>query len=272
VIPRAQITAWRASAPWPTDAQVEQDLVLSRAVVELFTDPTVAETMAFRGGTALHKLFLVPPGRYSEDIDLVQVNAGPIGSALDAIRATLDPWLGEPRRKQGPGRVTLLYRFETTSRPVQPMRLKIEINTREHFTVLGALRRKLTVGSDWFAGAVDINTYEIEELLGTKLRALYQRRKGRDLYDLWLALTTLDADVAKVVECFERYMDHGCTPVSRAEFEANLAAKLRSKQFLEDIEPLLPNDVTYDVAVADAHVREHLLAKLRGDPWKGEGV
>jgi len=75
-----------------------------------------------------------------------------------------------------------------------------------------------------------------------------------------------------VIECFDRYMDHGGTPVSRAEFEANLAAKLRSEQFLADIEPLLPTDTTYDVAVADAHVREHLIAKLRGDPWKGEGL
>ena len=251
---------------------MEQDLVLSRAVVELFGNPTVAETMAFRGGTALHKIFLVPPGRYSEDIDLVQLEAGPIGSALDAIRGTLDPWLGEPRRKRGQGRVTLLYRFETTSKPVQQMRLKVEINTREHFTVLGAHRRRLAIESDWFSGAIDINTYELEELLGTKLRALYQRKKGRDLYDLWLALSTLDVDVATVIECFDRYMDHGGTPVSRAEFEANLAAKLRSEQFLTDIEPLLPTDTTYDVSVADAHVREHLIAKLRGDPWKGEGV
>lgn len=272
MIPRAHITAWRVRAPWPTDEQVEQDLVLSRAVVELFGNPKVAETMAFRGGTALHKLFLVPPGRYSEDIDLVQIDAGPIGSALDAIRGTLDPWLGEPSRKRGQGRVTLLYRFETTSKPVQQMRLKVEINTREHFTVLGPHRRRLIIESDWFSGAVDINTYELEELLGTKLRALYQRQKGRDLYDLWLALTTLDADVAKVIECFDRYMDYGGTPVSRAEFEANLAAKLRSEQFLADIEQLLPTGTIYDVAVADAHVREHLIAKLRGDPWKGEGA
>lgn len=76
---------------------------------------------------------------------------------------------------------------------------------------------------------------------------------------------------AKVIECFEHYMDHGGTPVTRAEFEANLAAKLRSKQFLDDITPLLPRDATYDVAAADAHVREHLIATLRGDPWKGDG-
>ena len=45
MIPRSLITAWRASAPWPTDAQVEQDLILSRAVVELFRNPIVAESL-----------------------------------------------------------------------------------------------------------------------------------------------------------------------------------------------------------------------------------
>src|SRR5690606_6980124 len=203
-----------------------------RAIVELFSNATVAKAMAFRGGTALHKLFLVPPGRYSEDIDLVQLEAGPIGSVLHAIRSALDPWLGEPKRMRGQGRVTLLYRFETTMRPVQRLRLKIEINTREHFALLGPHRRAFAVESDWFSGSADINTFELEELLGTKLRALYQRKKGRDLFDLWLALTSAGADSARVVECFDQYMKLGGIQVSRAEFEANLATKLRSEQFL----------------------------------------
>jgi len=78
LIPRAHITAWRAHAPWPSDAQIEQDLVLSRALVEIFGKPVVSQALAFRGGTALHKLFLERPGRYSEDIDLVQIDAGAI--------------------------------------------------------------------------------------------------------------------------------------------------------------------------------------------------
>ena len=49
------------------------------AVIELFTRPVVREQLAFRGGTALHKLFLKPATRYSEDIDLVQMQAGAIG-------------------------------------------------------------------------------------------------------------------------------------------------------------------------------------------------
>ncbi len=269
MIPRAQVTAWRSHAPWPTDAQVEQDLILSRALVELFVNETVTETVAFRGGTALHKLFFPVPGRYSEDIDLVQITAGPIGPILSAIRTTLDPWLGEPKRKQSQGRVTMIYRFETTTRPIQPLRLKVEINTREHFTVLGIPRRPFQVDSPWFSGQAEIGIYEIEELLGTKMRALYQRKKGRDLYDLWLTLTSLEVDDAKVVDCFQSYLKHEGLSVSRAEFEENMDGKLQNRSFLEDIEPLLPTGVSYDVAQAGALVGQRLIVKLPGEPWRG---
>jgi predicted nucleotidyltransferase component of viral defense system len=163
MIPRAHVTAWRASAPWPTDAQIEQDLVLSRALVEMFSRPAMAGLVAFRGGSALHKLFLKQPGRYSEDIDLVQVDEGAIGPAIDSIRSTLDPWLGAPRRNRSQGRVTMLYRFETTSKPVQKMRLKVEINTREHFSVFGLHRHRFIVENPWFSGQVNISTYQIEQ-------------------------------------------------------------------------------------------------------------
>ncbi len=269
MIPRAHVTDWRSRAPWPTDAQVEQDLVLARALVELYRNPSVARAVAFRGGTALHKLFFATPGRYSEDIDLVQIDSGAIGPILDAIRVSLDPWLGEPKRKQGQGRVTMTYRFETTTRPIQLMRLKVEINTREHFAVLGVRRRPFVVDSPWFSGNADVVVYGIEELLGTKLRALYQRKKGRDLYDLWLALTTLEVDDEKVVVCFSRYLENDGLAVSRAEFEGNLNGKLRNRSFLGDIPPLLPTGVSYDVAKAGALVGQRLIAQLRGDPWRG---
>jgi predicted nucleotidyltransferase component of viral defense system len=269
MIPRAHVTAWRASAPWPTDAQIEQDLVLSRALVEMFSKPAVVESVAFRGGSALHKLFLKKPGRYSEDIDLVQVDEGAIGPTIDSIRGTLDPWLGAPRRNQSQGRVTMLYRFETTSRPVQKMRLKVEINTREHFAAVGLHRHRFIVENPWFSGQANISTYQIEELLGTKLRALYQRKKGRDLYDLWLVLTSLEIDDHKVVKCFERYLKHGGVSISRAEFEKNMRAKLKDPAFLVDINPLLPAGVNYNTTIASALIQERLVTRLRGEPWKG---
>jgi predicted nucleotidyltransferase component of viral defense system len=274
VIPQANITAWRAKAPWPDDAQVEQDLVLTRALVELFRVPRIRDSLAFRGGTVLHKLFFDPPGRYSEDIDLVQRTAGPIGPVLDAVRMVLDPWLGEPRRERGKGMVTLFYRFETTGLPARTMRLKVEINTREHFAVLGHPVRRIVVDSPWFAGEAEVPVYELEELLATKLRALYQRKKGRDLYDLWLGLQVgaPGSREDRIVTCFLHYMRQGGTSVSRAEFEMNLEAKRKDTAFLGDIMPLLPAGVVYDPVEALDQVLSRLIAKLPGAPWKGAGV
>ena len=172
MIDRAYITEWQQTAPWPQRYQVEQDLIICRALIEIFNHPLLAEHLAFRGGTALFKLHL-PPARYSEDIDLVQVEAGPIGPVMDALQEKLNPWLGVPKRKQSEGRVTLTYRME--SEEGLPLKLKVEINSREHFTVLGFDRRQFSVESRWFSGSTTILTYRLDELLGTKVRALYQR-------------------------------------------------------------------------------------------------
>ncbi len=132
MIPKDFITEWRASAPWVADRQVEQDLVISRAIVELFSRPTIANALAFRGGTALYKLHFRPAARYSEDIDLVQTEPGGVGPALDAIHEALDSWLGKPQWKQSEGRVTLNYRFESEDVPPVGLKLKVEIARRLH--------------------------------------------------------------------------------------------------------------------------------------------
>jgi predicted nucleotidyltransferase component of viral defense system len=268
VIPQAYITEWRRVVPWADDAQVEQDLALSRAVVQIFSVPELAGKFAVRGGTALNKLFLAHPARYSEDIDLVQVAPAPIGPLLDALRGTLDPWLGEPRRsvKQ---MVSLVYRFESEVPPVRPLRLKVEINTHEHFTVLGFQRKPMAVDSRWFAAGADVPTYAIDELMGTKLRALYQRRKGRDLFDLWLCLERGMVDPATVVRCFGRYMEVENHPVTRALFEQNLHGKSQDPAFLADISPLLATGAAYNPDLALRRIRKAFIERLHGEPWRG---
>lgn len=268
MIPQANITAWRATAPWADDAQVEQDLVLSRATVELFSNSGLSGKIAMRGGTSLHKLFLHPPYRYSEDIDLVQTNAEPIGPVIDTIRSTLDQWLGKPRRNAGPGTVTLVYRFESEIPPVRPLRLKIEINTREHFSLLGMCARRLAVTNPWFTGNCEVDTFEADELLATKMRALYQRRKGRDLFDLWLCIEQDLVNSKNLVQCFLEYMNREGHPITRAQFEQNLHAKESDRAFLSDMAPLLRPGLSYDAAAAVALVRSELISLLPGAPWK----
>lgn len=180
MIPADYIAEWRQHVAWVPSAQVEQDLVLSRVLVEIFGDPALAESLAFRGGTALYKLHLTPAPRYSEDVDLVQTRAEPIGATIDRLRSRLDSWLGEPRRTRNEGRVRLVYRFASEDSEPLPLRLKVEINSREHFSVLGLESRPFEVRSRWFTGSASISTYTLDELLGTKLRALYLAAKLQD--------------------------------------------------------------------------------------------
>ena len=272
MIPAAYITAWRAKVPWATDVQVEQDLVVSRAIVEIYSDDMLADKLAFRGGTAIHKLVMDKPGRYSEDIDLVQVKEGPIGLVMDALRERLQPWLGKTKWKQGKGRVTFSFRFESENKPVVPMRLKVEINTREHHTVFGHVLRPFGLDTPWFKGFADVLTYSPEELFGTKMRALYQRKKGRDLFDLAEGFRRIaDLDAAGVIECFRGYLAHEGLHVSRAEFEANLAAKIEDRMFADDVPPLLADGITHNPEHDSRVVLEALVSLLPGLPWKGPG-
>ena len=82
MLPRRYIEEWKEFAPWPEDAQVEQDLILEKALLQLFSDPFLQDRLAFRGGTAIHKMFLKPQVRYSEDIDLVQIKPEPIKAVV----------------------------------------------------------------------------------------------------------------------------------------------------------------------------------------------
>ncbi len=263
MIPEAFLAEWQAtSAPWQQLAMVEQDLVISRALLNIYTDDFLRERLAFRGGTALYKLYLVPPARYSEDIDLVQVNAEPIRETIVHLQAALDPWLGQPRYTATAQSAKLLYRFGAESMPGLQQRLKIEINTREHLPAFGLVDMPFTVQSRWVEGAVAIPTYSIDELMGTKLRALYQRKKGRDLFDLDYALRQGELNSPQVLASFIHYVHRQGLRITAGQYRANMQEKMRDPRFGADITPLLRAGIDFAFDEALERVEEQLLRHL----------
>lgn len=262
MIPRAHIVAWRKTAPWQNNEQVEQDLVISRALVEIYSDDLLKKALAIRGGTTLHKLYLQPPIRYSEDIDLVQTEAGPIGEILDRIREKL-AFLGSPRVRQKEKNNTMVFSFDSEIPPTVTMKLKIEVNCREHFAVFGLKSIPYAIESRWFTGQCELTTFELEELLGSKLRALYQRKKGRDLFDLWYALINAPVDSAKVIEAFYNYMQAVDSKVTRKQFQNNLSNKLVDRDFGGDITGLLRAGSQFNIEEAFELVNANLIDKLK---------
>jgi predicted nucleotidyltransferase component of viral defense system len=262
MIPKAYITEWRNFVPWQTNEQVEQDLVICRVLVEIFSDDYLRERLAFRGGTALHKLYIDPQPRYSEDIDLVQIEAEPIKETIARLQERLD-FLGKSSIAQRQANNTLKFRFESEFPPVQTLRLKIEINCREHFTVFGLTEKKFEVKSEWFEGKCDLVTYEPEELLGTKLRALYQRRKGRDLYDLYKAFQNIKPDTDKIIKAYHEYMNFSVeNPPSRKQFLRNIEEKMKDREFIGDTTALLRPAEKYDPQAAYELIKTELIEKI----------
>jgi predicted nucleotidyltransferase component of viral defense system len=271
VIPHMNIIAWSNVAPWAEPRQIEQDLIISRAVIDIFNDEFLHEELRFRGGTALNKLHFPAPLRYSEDIDLVRTSGGPIGPVLDRLRDVLE-WLGHANYDPSPVAPSLIFRADAEGGGPQ-LRLKVEINTREREAYGGPVAMTHAVENPWFTGQADIATFTNEEMLATKLRALLERNKGRDLFDLAHALSSFsDLDTAGVVALFLRYLEAQEKTLSRAQAEQRMLAKLVDPGFLSDIRPLLSaqdadalNDESMYAAFMD--VFNVLIARIPGNPW-----
>jgi predicted nucleotidyltransferase component of viral defense system len=272
MIPRLNIVAWSAKAPWPELRQVEQDLIISRALVALFSDPVLKTELRFRGGTALNKILFPEPLRYSEDIDLVRTKAEGIGPMIGRIRGVLEPWLGPASFDQSAVAPKLRFRVDAEDGPA-PLKLKVEIATREREAFDPPRTVPFAVENPWFTGQAEIATYSREELLATKLRALLQRDKGRDLLDLAHALAIFpDLDKARVVECLGLYLERGGQSIGRAEAEMRMFAKLARPTLAADIRPLLRAEVAdrlseQSIRQSFVTIFRDLVAILPGPQW-----
>ena len=274
---RRDVLARQAHVPWPSQRQVEQDLLLCRAMAAIFNDRFLHSQVAMRGGTLLHKVHLAPPSRYSEDIDLVVFGNRPEQHIRRALRRVLSDVLGAPktsawgaialaiRNSVKPSRVLrMTYSLPSISEPGMTLDIVVEANVTERtphrpiveipfeFPFRDALVKTL------------VNGYDIHEMLGTKMRALFQRRRGRDLFDLYWALTLAKppVDPTAIIESFQHYLRQEDSSAGRAEFVGILQSHLADRGFCSDMNQLLRVGAEYDPQKAGAYVKARLLSLL----------
>ena len=136
--------------------------------------------------------------------------------------------------------------------------------------MLGLKTYPFELANGWYQARADVVSFEPEELFGTKLRALLQRRQGRDLFDLHEGLEQLGLNPGKVIACFEHYLELEGHPISRAEAEQRMLEKL-TRSLTEDVDPLLPAGVHFsedDAIEAFGRVWNELVVRIKGDAWK----
>jgi len=174
-------------------------------------------------------------------------------------------WLPDRVTKQKRYNNTMLFRVESEIPPTVQIRLKVEINCFEHFNVLGLTKVPFSMENSWFTGSAELTTYQFEELLGTKLRALYQRKKGRDLFGLYIALQRRDVDVEKVLQCYKKYMEFVVDKVpSYKQFVNNMEEKMQDPLFLEDTKMLLRQEIKYSPVEAYQLICKTFIDRMEG--------
>lgn len=276
-ITRQDILAHQAVVPWAAQYQVEQDLLLCRAMVALFEDKFLSSQIAMRGGTLLHKVHLAPAARYSEDIDLVAVGTRPPDHIRRGIRRVLTDVLGTPkasvwdtlvlaiRNTVKPSRVLrMTYSTRSIIEPNRTLEIVVEANVTERKPHRAVVEMPFSFPFRDEPVQTRIKGFDLHEMLGTKMRAMFQRKRGRDLFDLYWALTKspTPVDPAAIIASFRHYLKQEGTKAGRAQFIGILEDHLKDRGFCSDMQPLLRTDISYDPQAAGKYVRTHLLNLL----------
>lgn len=257
MISKAFVTHWSTKAPWPTRTQVEQDLLLSRLICEIANHPYLGEELVFRGGTCLHKLRMPTARRYSEDLDYVRTTGGGIKDFTSGV-TEIGEELGftiKTKISENP-KVYLM----ATSEEGDPIRIKVEVNTRELSPADPLEFLPFEVNSPWWSGNAQVRTFSTRELVASKIRALYQRKKSRDVFDMWLALTELGLTGADLLQVFAPYHPASLTAITSV---ANLRAKLADNDFRRDLDPFITQrPAGWDLDAASELIIDEVLAKI----------
>jgi predicted nucleotidyltransferase component of viral defense system len=276
-ITRRDVIAHQSIVPWPSQLQVEQDLLLCRAMVALFDDSFLHGQIAMRGGTLLHKIYLAPASRYSEDIDLVRVGHRPEGHIRKALHRVLTGVLGTPkqsvwgdlklaiRNSVKPSRVLrMTFAIPSLMEPGANLEIVVEANVTERTPHRPLVDIPFEFPYRDSLVRTQIRGYDIHEMLGTKLRALFQRRRGRDLFDLYWTMTLAKPPVvpSRIIESFQHYLRLERSVAGRAEFVATLDAHLADSGFRSDMNQLLRSGIIYDTRQAADYVKANLLNLL----------
>ena len=175
---------------------VEKDYILGWVLWGIGTDPTLSTAWVFKGGTCLKKCF-VETYRFSEDLDFTVLPGGPgdearVVEALQRVLARvqeasgIDFTMRAPVVRSRPGATSLegrIYYRGPRAAP-GPGSIKVDLSTTEIVARPPVLRSISHPYPDALPRPAVVRSYSFEEVFAEKLRAMGERGRPRDLYDI----------------------------------------------------------------------------------------
>jgi len=191
----------RKARKWKIPEQtIEKDYILGWVLKGIFSDEILRESLVLKGGTALRKTYF-PRYRFSEDLDFT----GTKNLDLELLKERLNIFTSVITEESGikfetikveKTRDTLseeaydvrLYFIGPRRQRVDPPRIKLDITYYEELILPSKKRILFHPYSDEKNCIAEVEVYTLEEILAEKMRALIQRTRSRDLYDVWFLL------------------------------------------------------------------------------------
>lgn len=257
MIPGREVRVWADEQGLPNLTLAEQDYRLVRILETIYADEFLTSRLGMKGGTAMNKLYLRETPRLSVDLDFNHL--GPkqevlrerkeIRERLTKLLQVQDPsYRIKSKRRYGQTTLTVKYRAVTGA----DQRLKIEISHVERFPILGGLALKLEAPNTSFK----VTSYRLEELVATKLRALFERYKGRDIYDLYYA-AQLKHDRTAVRKLFLYYFYRSRKVFNPKVYLKTLSEKYRAGHYVDDVSGFIRSGTNFVLGGAAGKILTH---------------
>ncbi len=180
---------------------VEKDYVLGWLLSGIYNDPIISNEWIFKGGTCLKKCWF-ETYRFSEDLDFTIINAQHLNIEFLYERfSKISDWLQENSGIELP-KDLIIFKIYTNKKnsiacegrvsyrgPIAPRnrslpRIKIDLTANEKIVLPPVIRTVSHVYSDYPDHGIQALCYSYEEIFGEKIRALSERTRPRDLYDV----------------------------------------------------------------------------------------
>lgn len=216
---------------------IEKDLVLTLVLREIYNSQ-FKNTLVFKGGTALHKLYLHK--RLSVDLDFTALGEFDIDVFRNILLIKeINSEIRKIRAFENSVSIDLKY----ISLLNYPDSIKIDISLREK-PLLGL--KEVAVHSPYFPD-FPVLTFQIEEIASEKMRALIQRKRPRDYFDMWLLLKELEfKDFEKLAEEKLTAMDDNMD-IGKVFTDLDVVRSL----WKVDLEQLIPELTDFDGVIND---------------------
>lgn len=235
----------------------ELDYRLVQFLKALYADSFLAERLYIKGGTAINRLYLEDSSRLSVDLDFNHI--GPKKQVLKE-RKKVRERIRELLKKQDDSYdISWKHRYELTRLKSKyktvvgtPQRFKIEISHIERFPILEPVEKQLETSE----GQFKIATYRLEELTATKIRALFERLKGRDIYDLFF-ISKLKPDPVVTRKMFIYYFYRSRKVFNPKVHYKNLTQRYSLGSYVDDVSGFVKPTIEFSLKDATGHVISH---------------